>query len=187
MTMWILEVPDWLEAAEQTARERSLDPSERMGWVVALADRNVELGSGGPFGAAVFDLDSGDLVAAGVNLVESARTSVAHAEIVALVRAQDRLGTWDLSGAGSFELVTSVDPCAMCLGAIPWSGVRALRCAARGEDAEAIGFDEGTKPEAWEQRLAERGIRVEREIMREEARRVLRRYAEVGGTIYNPG
>ena len=41
------------------------------------------------------------------------------------------------------EMVASTQPCAMCLGATPWSGIRRLVCGARDEDAEEIGFDEG--------------------------------------------
>jgi tRNA(Arg) A34 adenosine deaminase TadA len=66
----------------------------------------------------------------------------------------------------------------MCFGVIPWSGVRHLVCGARGEDAEAVGFDEGTKPAEWVRSLDERGITVERDVLRDEAASVLREYAE---------
>ncbi|MBN1417654.1 MAG: nucleoside deaminase [Planctomycetes bacterium] len=155
---------------------------------IALAARNIEEGSGGPFGAAVFERTSGRLVAAGMNLVVSARTSVAHAEIVAIILAQARLGTYDLGADDmpALELATSVEPCAMCLGAIHWSGLRGLLCGARDEDARAIGFDEGPKPPAWAEALARGGIDVRRDILREEAASILRRYVTVGGPIYNP-
>jgi tRNA(Arg) A34 adenosine deaminase TadA len=83
------------------------------------------------------------------------------------------------------ELVSSTEPCAMCLGAIPWSGVRGLVCGARDEDARAAGFDEGTKPANWAKALDERGIEVVRDVLRDEAREVLRSYVSGGGTIYN--
>src|SRR5918997_213949 len=88
-------------------------------------------------------------------------------------------------GQPSYELVTSTEPCSMCFGAIPWSGVRHLVCGARGEDAEAVGFDEGTKPAEWVRSLEERGITVERDVLRDEAASVLRECAERGGEIYN--
>ena len=84
------------------------------------------------------------------------------------------------------ELVTSVEPCAMCLGAVPWSGVRRLVCGARGEDACAIGFDEGAKPADWVRGLESRGIEVQRDVLRAAAVAVLRRYVEEGGVLYNP-
>ena len=73
----------------------------------------------------------------------------------------------------------------MCLGATPWSGVRHLVCAARDEDARAVGFDEGVKPTLWVGALEERGITVERDVLRQEAADVLREYADRGGEIYN--
>ena len=107
--------------------------------------------------------------------------------MTALALAQKRTGTHDLSAAAGapFELVSSAEPCAMCLGAIPWSGVRRVICAARGEDACEIGFDEGAKPADWVGELRRRGIEVVRDLLRPEAQAVLRRYAQTGGRIYN--
>ena len=45
---------------------------------------------------------------------------------------------YDLGGLGdgrAFELVTTTEPCAMCLGAIPWSGLSSVVCGARDQDA----------------------------------------------------
>ncbi|MBZ0112795.1 MAG: nucleoside deaminase [Thermoanaerobaculia bacterium] len=180
-----LALPDWLEQLRLGVADRRFDDDEaRMGWVVDLARRNVAEGTGGPFAAAVFDGQSGFLVAPGVNLVVTARASIAHAEVVALTLAQRRLVTHDLGSAGSFELFTSTEPCAMCLGSIPWSGVKRVVCAAAGEDAESIGFDEGAKPTDWVASLENRGIRVVRELLREQGRAVLSDYAASGGIIY---
>ena len=74
----------------------------------------------------------------------------------------------------------------MCLSATPSSGVRHLVCGARDEDAEEIGFEEGMKPADWVGSLEERGISVERDVLRDEAASVLREYAESGGELYNP-
>lgn len=180
-------VPDWLESALPEADRRFRDAGARMGVAVDLARRNVSRETGGPFGAAVFDREAGTLVAPGINLVLRERCSVLHAEIVALVLAQRALGSHDLSEPGlpDCELVTSAEPCAMCFGAIPWSGVSRLVCGARSSDARAVGFDEGEKPSDWTAALERRGITVERDVRREEAASVLRAYAESGGPIYN--
>jgi tRNA(Arg) A34 adenosine deaminase TadA len=156
---------------------------------IELARRNVAAGTGGPFGAAVFEAASGRLLAVGVNLVVAARCSVLHAEVVALMLAQQRLGRFDLGGAGlpPCELVTSAEPCAMCFGAVLWSGVKRLVCAARQEDVERLGFDEGPKPVDWPAELHRRGIDLVRDVCRAEAVAVLNRYAATGGLIYNPG
>jgi hypothetical protein len=65
--------------------------------------------------------------------------------------------------------------------------VRRVVCAAHGEDAAAIGFDEGAKPADWVGELQKRGIEVVRDVQRDEARAVLQQYARAGGLIYNPG
>ena len=141
--------------------------------------------SGGPFAAVLFTLDDGRVIAAGVNLVLATRAPVAHAEIVAIALAGTRLGTHDLGRAGPIELVTSCEPCAMCMGALPWAGVSRVVCGARDEDARAVGFDEGDKHPDWPDRLRTRGIEVVRDVRREEAAEILRRYAAGGGVIYN--
>lgn len=153
---------------------------------VRLARTNVERGTGGPFGAAVFDRETGRLVAPGVNLVTTAGCSVAHAEMIALMVGQQAEGTFDLGAEGrDYELVTSTEPCAMCLGAVPWSGVRHLVCGARDADARSVGFDEGSKIKNWMEELTRRGITVECDVCRSEAAEVLRYYASSGGEIYN--
>ncbi len=160
-----------------------------MGLAVKLAKLNVEHQTGGPFGAGIFELEAGRLVAVGVNLVESSNCSLAHAEMLAIALAQRVVGRYDLGieEGAAYELVTSTEPCAMCLGAIPWSGVRSVVCGARDEDARRLGFDEGSKPEHWVESLESRGIRVVRDVLREEAQAVLLDYHKRGGLIYNAG
>ena len=154
---------------------------------VELSWENVRRGTGGPFGAAVFERDTGKLVAPGVNLVVTAGCSAFHAEMVAIMVAQHKTGSFDLGAGGMpvHEMAASTEPCAMCLGATPWSGVRSLLCGARDEDAGAIGFDEGPKPPGWTAKFEARGIAVTRDVLREEAAAVLRQYATTGGEIYN--
>ena len=134
-------LPDWVRARAETVRPLDGDES-RMRFVVDLSREQIVRGTGGPFAAAVFESATGTLVAAGVNLVEHARNSMLHAEVVALMLAERRLETYSLSAAGlpPLELVTSSTPCAMCLGAVLWSGVRRLVCGARTEDVRAIGL-----------------------------------------------
>jgi len=182
-----LLLPVWVERALPPAGQSIGDVAARMRFVVELARQNVLRSTGGPFAAAVFDIDSGRLVAPGVNVVVPARWSAAHAEIVACALAQQVRGSHDLGAAGlpACELVTSVEPCAMCLGAVTWSGVCRVVCGAREGDARAVGFDEGPKPAAWVEELERRGIEVVRDIERAAAREVLETYARGGGPIYN--
>jgi tRNA(Arg) A34 adenosine deaminase TadA len=182
-----LSLPAWIAEYLATQPTAFPTPESRMLLAVELARRNVEQGTGGPFGAAVLSAESGELISVGVNLVVPASCSVAHAEMVAIMLAQQRLDTHDLGGRDlpACELITSTEPCAMCMGAIPWSGLRHVVCGAREEDALAIGMDEGAKPSNWVGAFRERGIAVTRDVCRDEAAAVLRLYAEKGGPIYN--
>jgi len=183
----ILHLPGWTEMLLVDADRSYLTAEDRMRLVIKLAQLNIEHQTGGPFGAAIFELRTGRLMAVGVNLVESANCSIAHAEMVAIALAQQAAGHYDLGSkeGTACELVTSVEPCAMCLGAIPWSGVRSLVCGARDEDARRIGFDEGAKPDHWVKSLESREIRVLRDVLREPAQAVLLDYQKRGGLIYN--
>ena len=184
---WDLELPAWLADRWQRSSDREFtDDESKMRFAIELARTNVEKGTGGPFGSAVFERDSGRLVAPGVNLVTTARASIAHGEIVALFLAQQKLGNHDLGADGlpSHELFTSTEPCAMCLGSIPWSGITRIVCAASGADAEVIGFDEGAKPTDWVASLEDRGIEVVRGVLQADGKAVLQAYAAKSGEIY---
>jgi tRNA(Arg) A34 adenosine deaminase TadA len=182
-----MSLPSWLPEALPPAETLFATHEERMRLVIDLARRHVTQGTGGPFAAGIFDLESGGrLIAPGVNMVLSAGTSVAHAEIIAIIFAQQCLGNYDLGAGGRrLELVTSTEPCAMCYGAVPWSGVRSLVCGARRADACRIGFDEGEKPPNWIAALRGRGIAVARDILRREATALLESYGTNSGHIYN--
>ncbi len=184
-----LKLPDWAEAILSEPDHVFDDVKDRMRLVIKLAEQNIEHKTGGPFAAAVFDKNTSKLIAPGVNLVIGSDCSTAHAEIVALSIAQKILNTYDLGAEGlpACELVTSTETCAMCLGAIPWSGVRSLVCGARDEDARELGFDEGAKPADWIEALRSRGITVQRDVLGDEAKAVLEKYHTSGGTIYNAG
>jgi tRNA(Arg) A34 adenosine deaminase TadA len=181
-------LPVWVEERMSETGRSYPTLEERMAIVVALARENVSRQTGGPFGAGVFELQRHTLIAPGVNMVVPTNSSFLHAEIVALLLAQRVVGCFDLSAAGlpGYELVTSTEPCAMCLGAVAWSGVKRLVCGARDVDARQVGFDEGAKPRDWVGELRLRGISVVRDVCRDEASAVLRAYVEAGGEVYNP-
>ncbi|WP_372681181.1 nucleoside deaminase [Desulfosarcina sp.] len=182
-----ITLPDWIDTALSNRDCRYSTVAGRMALVVELASKNVDAGTGGPFGAGIFEMQSGRLVAPGVNMVIPGNCSVAHAEITAIMLAQKIVGTYDLGGKGLpvMELVSSTEPCAMCLGAVVWSGVRRLVCGARDADARQIGFDEGPKPNNWIAALENRGIAVIRDVARRDAVAVLRHYVDRGGLVYN--
>lgn len=173
---WISEVVDWQKTYSTS--------EERVELAIDLSRQNVDRFTGGPFGAAVFD-NEGKLISVGTNVVVPENASFAHAELVALLFAQKKLGTFTLApGNHRFTLAISCEPCGMCLTGILWSGIRRVEVAARGEDAEKIGFDEGFKPNDWAQALREKDIEVTADILREKALPILEKYRQTGN-IYN--
>jgi tRNA(Arg) A34 adenosine deaminase TadA len=184
----VVSAPDWVGNVVEAAPTPLRTPEERMRLAISLARENVAHG-GGPFGAVVVEEASGRLVAPGVNLVVPLGSSLAHAEMVAIAIAQQVVGGYDLGAEGlpAMQLVTSTEPCAMCLGAIPWSGIRSVVCGACGDDAEQAGFDEGAKPDRWPETLEARGIDVMCGVCRDEAAAILLDYARGGGRLYNGG
>jgi len=179
------ELPAWVEPFLHDWQEPLSTISQRMQLAVALSRESVQQKTGGPFGALVVNEQTGKLVSVGINLVTTAGLSIAHAEMVALSLAQLSVGQWNLSHSGPLQLVTSCEPCAMCYGALPWSGIKSLICGAKKKDAEAAGFDEGDKPDQWVRSLQRRGIVVQCGVLRAEAASVLKHYSESGGAIYN--
>ena len=176
---WVAKEVDW--------SRRYIGDDERMRVAIAVARTNVERGSGGPFGAAIFERDSGALISVGMNLVVPSNNSTLHAEMVAIMMAEARVKSYTLGAAElpAHELVTSCEPCAMCLGAALWSGVKRLACGATRDDAKRIQFDEGPVfPQSYAY-LRDRGIEIVRGVLREEARAVLEWYRAQGGVIYN--
>ena len=160
---------------------------EKMRLAIRLADENVARGTGGPFGAAVFERDSGQLISVGVNSVVRLNNCTLHAEMVAYQLAQKRIASYTLSAEEhpAHELFTSCEPCAMCLGATLWSGVQRVVIAASRDDAIAIGFDEGPVFSESYSYLRERGVEVVHGVLRAEGRAVLERYKAMGGPVYN--
>lgn len=180
-------LPDWAASAVDWKRQYESD-DEKMRVAIALSSINVDRDTGGPFGAAVFDADTGELVSIGVNSVVRLNCSALHAEVVAIMLAEKQVASFTLAAKGlhRHELFTSCEPCAMCLGATLWSGVRRLVCAATRDDAMRLGFDEGPVYPASYEYLAHNGIAIAREVRRDEARAVLERYGRKAGPIYNP-
>ena len=101
--------------------------------------------------------------------------------------AQQRVGSFTLNAPSlpAHELYTSCEPCAMCLGATLWSGVRRVVYGAAREDASRLNFEEGPVfPESYAY-LEDRGIQIVRNVLRDEARAVLELYRTKSGKIYN--
>ena len=179
-----LTLPAWVHEHVDPARAYPGDAA-KVALAIELSRRNIDAGSGGPFGAAVFAPDH-RVIAIGVNRVLPHTTSLAHAENMAYMLAQQRLQTPRLNAVmAPVTLATSSQPCCQCYGATIWAGIDRLLIGARAEDVmELTEFDEGPLPADWIGELERRGIAVTRDVLRQDARAVLRAYGESGGERY---
>jgi guanine deaminase len=108
-----------------------------MARAIQLSLDNVRFGRGGPFGAVV--VKDGIVLAEAVNQVTATNDPTAHAEVLAIRQACQKLGTFVLKGC---DLYTSCEPCPMCLGAIYWARIDKVYFGNLAEDAAQIGFDD---------------------------------------------
>ena len=184
-----LTLPAWVHELVDADRTHAGDEA-KVALAIELSRLNIESRSGGPFGAAVFGPDD-RIVAVGVNRVLPQQCSLAHAETMAYMLAQQRTQRSRLNEledgtrVGPFTLATSAQPCCQCYGATFWAGVDRLLIGARSEDVESLTeFDEGPLPADWIGELQKRGIEVVRDLNRDDARAVLKQYGELGGTFY---
>mmetsp|Transcript_13506 Transcript_13506/g.20090 ORF Transcript_13506/g.20090 Transcript_13506/m.20090 type:complete len:247 (+) Transcript_13506:146-886(+) len=191
-----VHLPEWAktEFDEFFSQKKYTNDEEMMELAVHLSARNVAENTGGPFGCAIFERDfennTSELVSIGINRVVPLSNSTLHGETVAIQLAQSNLKSFTMqipnkSGKiRKFELFTSCEPCAMCLGATLWSGVSRIVCAATKADAERIGFNEGPVFAESYKQLEEAGIQVTKLVLQKEAAAVLADYGKKG-VIYN--
>lgn len=178
-----LTLPSWVQDVD--IQRDFATPEAKVAFAIELAESNVAAASGGPFGAAIFDQDH-RLISIGVNRVVPSNTSIAHAEMMAFMTAQHRCNRFRLNGEGSkFTLATSAQPCCMCYGATVWAGVDNVLIGARASDVEELSeFDEGPLPADWVGELNKRGIAVQTDVLREQARAVFYKYRAAQGRSY---
>jgi len=183
-----LDLPEWATEFVSKLPEHIPSIEDRMRLIHDLANLNFRSNTGGPFAAGVFESESGRIVSIGVNRVMSRNCSSAHAEIMAISLAQKNLGVYDLGGNGmpKHDLVVNWLPCAMCFGALLWSGCKRLVIAGNGPELEEITtFDEGPRPENWEEELRKRGIETLNNILRHEAIATFEGFRQANKIVYN--
>ena len=108
---------------------------EFMESAISEAKTGIANGHGGPFGAVI--VKNGEIIASGHNCVLKNNDSTCHGEIDAIRKAEQKLGTYDLSGC---ELYTTGEPCPMCLAAILWANIDKVYYGCTIEDNTKIGF-----------------------------------------------
>ena len=158
--------------------------NDKIDLVANLAKKNIEYSTGGPFAAIVLDMTDNKIISIGVNIVVKEKTSIAHAEIIAIMLAQTHINSYRLC-ENTYELISLAQPCSMCYGAIIWSGIKRLIYGANRNDVENIlGFDEGPLPKNWQIEYKNRHIEIIKNVNRKKACEALEMYKENKGLIY---
>ncbi len=139
---------------------------------IELAQKGMNEGAGGPFGAVV--VKDGEIVAEGFNCVTSTDDPTAHAEVIAIRNACQKLGAFQLDGCAIY---TSCEPCPMCLGAIYWARPTKVFYACTREDAANIEFDDQFIYEEIEKPIAARQIETVN-LLRDEGLKVFENWAD---------
>ena len=88
-----------------------------------------------PVGAIVVN-EAGEILGTGQNLREQSNDPTAHAEIIAIRQAAEKIGSWRLD---DLTIVVTLEPCAMCAGAILQSRIKRLVFGAWDGKAGAVG------------------------------------------------
>ncbi|NNE85781.1 MAG: nucleoside deaminase [Alphaproteobacteria bacterium] len=139
-----------------------MDRDSFMRRAIALAEENVTVSGGGPFGAVI--VRDGHIVGEGTNQVTGSHDPTAHAEVVAIRAACRELGSFSLAGC---EIYASCEPCPMCLSAIYWARLDRIYYGNSKTDAAAIGFDDDHIYREIPLPISERAIPTERMLANE--------------------
>ncbi len=148
-----------------------------MARAIQLSVENVRSGRGGPFGCIV--VQDGNVVAEGVNQVTATNDPTAHAEVLAIRLACQKLRCFELRGC---DLYTSCEPCPMCLSAIYWARIDKVYFGSLAEDAAKVGFDDSAIYGEIARPIAQRKIPMI-QMMREDALAAFRAWEENPGKI----
>jgi len=142
------------------------------------AEKGLNNKEGGPFGAIIIN-EQGEIISTGNNRVLIDNDPTAHAEIVAIRRASEKLNTYDLSNC---ILYTSCEPCPMCLSAIIWANIKQVYYACTKEDAGKIGFRDDIIYEYL--KGSKKDLIKLKQIDREECIELFNKYEKENRTIY---
>jgi tRNA(Arg) A34 adenosine deaminase TadA len=141
---------------------------------LAAARAGIEAGQT-PFGACIARGD--EIVAVAHNTVWGRTDPTAHAEVLAIRQACEKLGTIDLSGC---VIYSSCEPCPMCFAACHWARLAEIVYAARIADAGRAGFNELDVSNLQLKQLGGSPIAVVGDFLRDEAVALFQAWADFG-------
>lgn len=128
-----------------------------------------------PYGAII--VKNGDIIGRSDSNVPVSKTAYSHAELRAIEDAMDHLGG-HLCAEGGKDCViySSCEPCAMCMGAILYTGIEKLVYGATLEDSKECVNDILVKAQVVADNCKNRNIEIIKELHREKAVEVLRNF-----------
>ena len=146
---------------------------------IEKARKTMNQNIGGPFGATI--VRNGEIIAVSSNRVLADQDPTAHAEIVAIRAACQKLGTHDLSDC---ELYATGYPCPMCLSAIIWANIKKIYVCGQPEDAEEIGFRDDFIYRFIKDGNENKSVLEIKELERKPAQELYSEYASMNKVIY---
>lgn len=151
----------------------SIDQQKKfMRKAIRLSMENVQSGNGGPFGTVI--VKNGKIIATGVNEVTKSNDPTAHAEMIAIRNACEKLNSFQLDGC---DIYCSCEPCPMCLGAIYWARPKSIYFANSKKDAAEINFDDNVIYQEIKLPIHERKLTIT-QLLRDEAQSVFLQWQE---------
>ena len=151
----------------------SIDQQKKfMREAIRLSMENVQSGNGGPFGTVI--VKNGKIIATGVNEVTKSNDPTAHAEMIAIRNACEKLNSFQLDGC---DIYCSCEPCPMCLGAIYWARPKSIYFANSKKDAAEINFDDNVIYQEIKLPIHERKLTTT-QLLRDEAQSVFLKWQE---------
>ncbi len=151
----------------------SIDQQKKfMREAIRLSMENVQSGNGGPFGTVI--VKNGKIIATGVNEVTKSNDPTAHAEMIAIRNACEKLNSFQLDGC---DIYCSCEPCPMCLGAIYWARPKSIYFANSKKDAAEINFDDNVIYQEIKLPIHERKLTIT-QLLQDEAQSVFLQWQE---------
>lgn len=160
--------------------KKEINTLELMTLAINQAKKTMNENIGGPFGALVIDKE-GNILSIASNSVLGDHDPTAHAEINAIRKATQKLGSHDLTDC---TLYTTAYPCPMCLGAIIWSNIKNVVYGCSASDADAIGFRDDFIYKFIEGGMKDKKVIDMKELHREECLSIFKEYQEKEKTLY---
>jgi len=124
-----------------------------MNQAIKMAEKGMNANAGGPFGCVI--TMNNEIIAEGHNEVTSTNDPTAHAEMVTIRKACQKLQSFQLTDC---VIYTSCEPCPMCLGAIYWARPKMVYYSLTKQDAAKINFDDQFIYDELEVPMSERMI-----------------------------